>query len=131
MFFQKRAVKKSSAQEETVKKIKPAKWYEIYPHGTKEGNEELLFFKAISRHPKYEYRSIQALVKETGLDIERIEQIIDKYARKVNPPLLYQHPKHENHWGYWERCKPDAGIIQENLVLKKDREKRIQKKIKV
>lgn len=81
-------------------KIKPKKWTEVYPAGTKEGDEETRFFRSLARNPKYDWRSAAAVAKESGLTISRVEEIISKYF-KLN--MVFQNPKNEDHWGYWER----------------------------
>jgi hypothetical protein len=83
-----------------MKKITPKKWTDVYPHGTKEGDEEARFFRSLARHPKYEWRSTAALAKESGLEQKRVEQIIAKYM-KIN--MVLQSPSNDEHWGYWER----------------------------
>lgn len=99
----------------------PPKWTDVYPHGTKEGDEEMAFFIALAR-TKWEWRSTAALVKESGLNRERVEEIISKYLNH-NPPLIYMSEAKEDHWAYWQRVP--------NLVGKKasigqdDRDKRI------
>lgn len=106
--------------------MKPKKWTEVYPYGTKEGDEEGKFFRALARHAKYEYRSVGALVKDTGLTRERVEEIIDKYANRVQPPLVYAHPSNEDHWGYWERC-PDRLQSDKRNISQKDQDNRVKK----
>ena len=71
----------------------PKKWSEVYPYGTKEGDEEATFFKALARHSKFDYRSVAALIQLTSLSRERIEEIIEKYANNFTPALIYPHPK--------------------------------------
>lgn len=105
--------------------MKPKKWTEVYPYGTKEGDQEAKFFRAIARNQKYDYRSVSALIKETGLTRERVEEIIDKYS-KFNPPLLYPHPSNEDHWGYWERC-PDQLHSDKRNISQKDQDNRVNK----
>ena len=104
----------------------PKRWTEIYPQGTKEGNEESLFFRALARHAKYDYRSVGAIVKDTNLTRERVEEIIDKYANQIKPPLVYAHPSNEDHWGYWERC-PDRLQSDKRNISQKDQDNRIDK----
>ncbi len=104
----------------------PKKWTEVYPYGTKEGDEEAKVFRALARNPKYDYRSIAAIAKETKLSRVRVEEIIDKYATKYNPPLIYVHPTNEENWGYWERC-PDRLIKDNRGVSDKDKDNRIGK----
>lgn len=83
-----------------MSKIHPKKWTEAYPAGTQEGNEESRFFKSLARHPKYEWRSTAALAKESSLSQKRVEEIISKYLKLH---MVFQNPKNEDHWGYWER----------------------------
>ena len=104
---------------------KPKKWYEVYPYGTKEGDEEAKVFRALSRHPKFDYRSTGAIIKATGISRERIEEVIDKYIN-FNPPLIFAHPTNEEHWGYWERC-PDRIQDDDRDISEKDKEARIDK----
>lgn len=106
--------------------MNPKKWTEVYPYGTKEGDEEAKFFRCLARHPKYDYRSISQMVKDTGLTRERIEEIIDKYANKFTPPLVYPHPSNEDHWGYWERCKDQLKTDKRN-ISDKDQDNRVKK----
>jgi len=103
----------------------PKKWHEVYPYGTKEGDEEAKVFRSLSRHSKFEYRSTGAIIKATGLPRERVEEIIDKYAEQIDPPLIYPHPNQDDHWGYWERCglpktskKSISGQDQQNRIDK-------------
>lgn len=104
-------------------KIKPQKWTDLYPAGTSEGDEEARFFKALARHPKYDWRSVAAISKESGLSFKRVEEIISKYF-KLN--IVIQNSRNEDHWGYWERVKqmlPDEYIS----VSDSDKKKRIDK----
>jgi len=96
--------------------MKPPKWTEEYPHGTKEGDEELKFFIILSRNPKFQWRSVGAIAKESGLTKERVEEIINKYYKKG---MVFQHPKNDDNWGYWERVpemlpKPIKSISQKD-----------------
>jgi hypothetical protein len=104
----------------------PKKWTEVYPYGTKEGDEEAKVFRALARNAKYDYRSISAIIKTTGLSRERVEEIIDKYVNKIKPPLIYPHPSNEEHWGYWERC-PEALQKDGRGISQKDKDNRIDK----
>jgi len=108
----------------------PKKWHEVYPYGTKQGDEEAKIFRALSRHSKFEYRSISALEKATGLGRERIEEIIDKYATQYDPPLIYAHPSQDDHWGYWERCSSDLKG-PEKSISGQDKQNRIDKHLGV
>lgn len=104
---------------------KPKKWTEVYPNGTKEGDEEAKFFKALARHPKYDWRSTGAIVKASGLPQDRVEEIIDKYVN-MTPPLVFPHPKNDAHWGYWERV-PDMLKDDNRDLSTKDKDNRIGK----
>jgi hypothetical protein len=80
--------------------MKPQKWTDCFPCGTKKGDEEQAFFIAISRNPKYQWRSVSAIAKESRLTPERVEEIIQKYQKKG---MIFNNPKNEDQWGYWER----------------------------
>ena len=104
---------------------KPKKWWEVYPSGTKKGNEENKFFIALSRHPKYPWRSISALVTESGLSQERIEELLFKYLKKG---LVFIDPNNPNKWGYWERV-PD--MLKDPININSlDKHKRIENSLK-
>lgn len=82
------------------KSKKPRKWTEVYPQGTKEGDEEQDFFIALARNGKWQWRSTAAVAKESGLSKERVDEILNKYWKKG---MVFQNPKNEDQWGYWER----------------------------
>lgn len=107
---------------------KPKKWTEVYPYGTKEGDEEAKVFRALARHAKFDYRSTGAIVKATGLSRERVEEIIDKYHNKIHPPLIYPHGTNEDHWGYWERV-PEVLKGDRKSISDKDKDNRIDRQI--
>jgi hypothetical protein len=109
-----------------MSKIKPKKWTEAYAVGTKQGDEESKFFKALARNPKYEWRSTAALSKESNLDKKRVEEIILKYYKLG---LIFQNPRNEEHWGYWERV-PHMLPDKSESVSKKDKDQRIEKTTK-
>lgn len=104
-----------------AKTKKPPKWLDVYPQGTKEGNEEQSFFIALGRHPKYQWRSTAAIAKESGLEVDRVEEIIAKYYKKG---MVFQNPKNEDQWGYWERC-PEMLKDDSKSVVQMDHKKRI------
>jgi hypothetical protein len=108
------------------KKIKPKKWTEVYTVGTKEGDEEARFFKVLARNPKFEWRSTSALSKESNLSKKRVEEIILKYHKMG---LVFQNPKNEEHWGYWERV-PHMLPERKESISKSDKDQRIEKAIK-
>jgi hypothetical protein len=104
--------------------MNPKKWYEVYPQGTKQGDEEARVFKALAR-TQFEWRSTAAIIKESGLPEARVEEILHKYSTKYNPPLIYASKSKDNHWGYWEVCgetgkKPKA-------LAQQDKDARIDK----
>lgn len=107
-------------------KTKPAKWPDVYAYGTREGDEEAKVFKALARDPKFTWRSVAAIAKQTGLPKERVEEIIDKYVNKINPPLIYPSPTNEDHWAYWER-EPSVLDEDDRNISQKDRDQRIDK----
>lgn len=106
----------------------PKKWTEVYPYGTKEGDDEAKFFKALARHHKFDYRSTNQISKTTGLSLERVEEIIDKYVNNISPPLIFAHPTNEGHWAYWERC-PERVNVDKRDTARKDKDNRIDKHI--
>lgn len=101
------------------------KWWEIYPAGTKAGDEEKRFFVALARHPQYKYRSVGAIAQETGLTKTRCDEIINKYHPKG---IIIQNNKHLDQWGYWETLgiDPDSGDSAAS-VSEADKNVRIQK----
>lgn len=106
-----------------MKKLK--KWSEVYPQGTKEGDEEQKFFIALARNPKFEWRSTGMISKESGLTRERCEQIIQKY---VKMGLIIPSTSKEDHWAYWERV-PNLIKDDSKSLTQKDQKKRIDKQI--
>jgi len=104
----------------------PKKWTELYPYGTKEGDEEAKIFRVLSRG-KYDWRSTAQIVKSTGLTRERVEEILDKY-NKMKPPLIFAHESNEDHWGYWERCR-EMLKKEEKSLSDKDKTKRVEAQI--
>ncbi len=79
---------------------KLSKWSQIYPQGTKEGDEEQRFFITISRG-KYNFLSVAQIAQKSGLTKERVEDIIEKY---YSLHIVLQNPENEDQWAYWERC---------------------------
>jgi hypothetical protein len=102
-----------------AKRIKqtPPKWADVYPQGTMTGDEEQKFFIALARNKKYEWRSVDALVKESKLTKERVEQIISKYFKKG---IVVQSPKNDDLWAYWERV-PE--LLEEDIGTISDKDK--------
>lgn len=101
--------------------MKPLKWTSVYPHGTKQGDEELKFFISLARNPKFQWRSTSAIAKESGLTKERVEEIISKYHKKG---IVFQNPKNEDQYGYWERC-PEMLPDDKKSISGKDQNDRV------
>jgi hypothetical protein len=102
----------------------PPKWTQVYSHGTKEGDEEMSFFIALARNPKWTWLSTAQISKESNLSQKRVEEIISKYL-KHKPPLIIASTVKEDHWAYWERV-PDM-IKTPVSLANKDQEARIDK----
>jgi len=100
---------------------KPPKWIDVYPQGTTEGDEEQLFFVSLARHPKWEWRSVAQMAKETDLAEKRIEELINKYYKRG---LVFQNPSNEIYWGYWERV-PECLPKDNDSITEKDQKQRI------
>lgn len=101
------------------------KWIDVYPHGTKEGDEESKFFKVLERNKNYIFQSTEAIAKESGLSLKRVEEIISKYF-SIN--IIVQNPDNESQWAYWERCK-DL-IKKKTSISQKDQKERMDNLIK-
>lgn len=99
----------------------PPKWVNVYPQGTKEGDEEQRFFIALARDKKYQWRSVSAIAKEANLTQERVEEIIRKYYKRG---MVIQNPKNPDNWGYWERNKKSMPCSGQSIA-KKDQSHRI------
>ncbi len=101
---------------------KPKKWTDVYPQGTKAGDEEQKFFIALARNKKYQFRSVASLSKEANLTAERVEEIIQKYYKKN---MVFMNPKSEDQWGYWERLSKDVWSQNKKSVAEADQKNRI------
>ena len=101
----------------------PPKWTEIYPQGTKEGDEEQGFFISLSRNPKYQWRSTAQISKEANLSKERVDEILNKYYKRG---VVFQNPSNEDQWAYWERVPEMLPKIEDSLT-RKDHIDRINK----
>ncbi len=97
-------------------------WSSIYPQGTREGDEEQAIFIALSRHPKWQWRSVSALAKEANLTKERVEEILSKYWKKG---MVFQNPANEDQWGYWERV-PDMVPKDKGSISDVDHDERLK-----
>lgn len=112
-----------AATSTKTRKMKLPKWTDVYPQGTKTGDEEQRFFIALARNPKYKWRSVAAIEKEANLTKERVEQIISKYFKRK---MIYQNPQVEDQWGYWERV-PEQVPDVEDSIARADQKNRIDK----
>jgi hypothetical protein len=101
-------------------KIKPPKWVDVYPYGTKAGDEEHSVFVVLARNPKFDWRSLAQIVKETGLSAERVEEILFKYHKKG---MVFQRETDAGHWAYWERV-PHL-LPDDTSLVKKDQNQRV------
>jgi hypothetical protein len=101
----------------------PPKWVNVYPQGTKEGDEEQGFFIALARNVKWQWRSTASLAKEANLSKERVDEILNKYYKKG---MVFQNPLNEDQWGYWERV-PEMLPKEEISITQKDHNDRINK----
>ena len=104
-----------------LKSGNPPKWVNVYPQGTKEGDEEQLVFISLARNPKYEWRSVATIAKESGLSKERVEEILAKYYKKG---MVFQSNKNEDLWAYWERV-PQLVYDDQGSVSDKDKKNRV------
>lgn len=101
----------------------PPKWTEVYPQGTKEGDEEQGFFIALARNSKWQWRSTAQLAKEAKISKERVDEILNKYWKKG---MVFQNPSNEDQWGYWERV-PEMLPKELESITSKDHNDRIKK----
>lgn len=101
----------------------PSKWTDVYPQGTKEGDEEQGFFISLARNPKWSWRSTASIAKESKLSKERVDEILNKYWKKG---MVFQNPANEDQWAYWERV-PDMLPKEEESITSKDHNDRIKR----
>lgn len=100
------------------------KWWQVYSND----EEKRLFVgkdgsTGLVRSPDYEWRSTDALAKESGLSKRRTEEILDKFHKRG---VVLQHSKDPEKWGYWERVKPNANDPKPT-VAEEDQKKRVDK----
>jgi hypothetical protein len=90
-------------------------WFDIYPQGTEEGDKEQKFFISLSRDPEITWKNVRTISRETDLDMEDVEKIIEKYLKLG---LVVNNPNYESEWGYFKRVigipKPKKSITEEN-----------------
>ena len=102
------------------------KWWEVYAN-----NDEQKFFagsdgqSGLCRHPKYsKWRSVDSLVKESGLDRTDVERILSKYVKKG---MVLNNPKDKDQWGYWENVQGLIDDTDDRSLSDKDKQDRIDK----
>jgi hypothetical protein len=100
----------------------PAHWYDVYPRNTKEGDEEEKIFTSLARHATWAWRSVSAIAKETGIDKERVEEVLYKYFKKN---MVFQNPKNEDQWGYWSRVPEMLNKPNKKSIRQEDVDKRL------
>jgi hypothetical protein len=103
------------------------KWHEVY-----QGADERNFFigkdgKSGLVRSQFDFRSSAALAKESGLDNDRVEEIIDKYLKLG---IVIQSPNKEDHYGYWCRVAPHLGNATHQTVAQADQADRVKKATK-
>lgn len=99
------------------------KWTDVYPQGCKAGDEEQDFFIALARNPKWQWRSVAAIAKESGLSKERVEELLNKYWKRG---MIFQNPQNDDQWGYWERV-PQMVPDSHHSISDDDHTNRIKK----
>lgn len=102
---------------------KPPRWVDVYPQGSKEGDEEQGVFVCLARHAKWTFRSVAQISKESKLSKERVEEILQKYWKKG---MVFQNPSNEDQWAYWERV-PEMLPKKNVSITKEDQNNRINK----
>lgn len=103
--------------------MKPKKWHEIY-----KGNDERAFFvgkdgKSGLVRTSYTYRSVSALVKESGLSKDKVEQMVNKF---LGLGIIFQSDNHDDQYGYWERVNPNYVVGGAKTIVAKDQESRVK-----
>ncbi len=100
------------------------KWWAVYAN-----DDEKKFFvgkdgnSGLCRNDKFEWRSTEALSRESGLSKSKIEAIIDKYHKAG---IVVQHTKDPEKWGYWEKCASQMAAAPKD-VTKDDQQDRVDK----
>ena len=99
------------------------KWPDVYPQGCKAGDEEQEFFIALGRNAKWQWRSVAAIAKESGLSKERVEELLNKYWKRG---MVFQNPQNDDQWGYWERV-PQMVPNDTQSINDEDHKNRVKK----
>lgn len=104
----------------------PPNWYDVYPKGSKDGDEEQKVFTSLARNSKWVWRSVSAIAKEVNLSKERVEEILFKYFKKG---MVFQNPKNEDQWGYWANVPEMLYKNKSKSIGLEDMEKRLNLKV--
>lgn len=104
---------------------RPKKWHEVYKN-----NEERAFFigkdgKSGLVRSSYQYRSVSALAKESGLTKDRVEQIVNKF---LTAGIVFQNENHDDQYGYWERVNPNFQLGGSKTIVAKDQDEQVKAK---
>lgn len=105
----------------------PPNWYDVYPKGTKDGDEEQKVFTSLARNSKWVWRSVSAISKEVNIDKARVEEILYKYFKKG---MVFQNPKNEDQWGYWSNVPEMLDKKTKKSIGAEDIEKRLNLQVK-
>jgi len=114
--------------DKTIAVIAPDKWHKIYRTDEekcvfvgKDGQSGLIRAVDKTTGKRFEWRSTDALARESGLSKKRVEEILEYYCNKK---IVRQHSKDPEKWGYWEVVGPEK---EDPDVVAKDHESRIEK----
>lgn len=107
---------------------KPQKWHEVYRGDEeknvfvgKDGTSGLIRAKD-KEGKRFEWRSTDALARESGLSKKRVEEILDHWCKKG---VVRQHSKDPEKWGYWEIVgapKDDPDVVAEDHKQRVDKQ---------
>lgn len=90
------------------------KWWEVYT-----GDEECRFFKVLSRHPKFVWRSIDKIAKDAKISVARAEAIAEKYQLSGQ---VIQQQKDPTKYAYFLNVEKKA---QKGTISKENKSKRV------
>ena len=97
----------------------PKKWWEVA-----QTEPEIKFFRMLARETmakRFDFRTMDAIIRETGLKPAVVENIIQKY---LPTGIVEQHSKEPNKFRYWEAAKKRKK--NKGSVAGADKEKRIK-----
>ncbi len=106
----------------------PEKWHKVYRTDEekcvfvgKDGNSGLIRATDKTTGKRFEWRSTDALARESGLSKKRVEEILEYYCNKK---VVRQHSKDPEKWGYWEVVgeeKNDPDVVAEDHAKRMDK----------